>query len=50
MLGILRDFHLPADLAAAPINTAGIAMAKQPNDATNDKTCARPPDFEDKTR
>ena len=27
---------LPVDLAAAPINIAGIAITKHPNDATND--------------
>ena len=40
----------PVDFAAAPIKTAGTAITKHPKAATNDKTWARPGDFEERTR
>lgn len=40
---------LPVDLPAAPINIAGIAIAKHPNDATNDNIWALPGDLDEST-
>ena len=47
-----QNFRLaiPADLAAAPSNAAGIAATIQPNAPTNDNIWARLGDLEERTR
>ena len=42
--------NTPADFAAAPIRTAGIAITKHPNAATNERIWARRGDFDERTR
>lgn len=45
----VTSLNLRVAFAIAPINTGGIAMARQPNAATYDRTCARPAVLLDRT-